>query len=300
MIASLLAHALRALAWLAGFAGGALRQRIALAVATREVRRQSARARVVACNLRLAALDPALAEAAIAQTLLTFLESLRFWTRPRAENLREVIALEDDVERCFPSGPAKRGRPLVVVGPHLGNWELLVQWLAAHGPFTLLYTRGKSLTIDRFLRRVRERSGVTALPADAHGLKPLLRALKRGETVGIMPDQTPDGPGGRWSTFFGVPTLTMTLLHRLAMRHPEAQFVLAAAMRRPDGRFELRIEPLPPAVTSGPVQGSVDALNLAIETMVRRDPTQYQWTYKRFKGQRPGEPLVNPYWPECY
>lgn len=298
MPTSLLAHALRALAWLAGCAGGALRRRIAFALAAGEVRRGSARARVVACNLRLAGLDPALTEAVLAETLLTLLESLRFWTRPRAENLGEVAAI--DVERCFSFAPATRGRPVVVVGPHLGNWELLVQWLAARGPFTLLYTRGKSPVVDRFLRRVRERSGVTALPADAAGLKPLLRALERGETIGIMPDQTPDGPGGLWSTFFGVPTLTMTLLHRLASRHPEAQFVLAAVVRRADGRFDLQIEPLPAAVTSGPVQEGVDALNLVIEAMVRRHPTQYQWTYKRFKGQRPGEPLVNPYWPECY
>jgi len=76
--------------------------------------------------------------------------------------------------------------------------------------------------------------------------------------------------------------------------------VLAAAEREADGRFRILIEPLPPAVTSGTVQDGVDALNLAVEAMVRRDPMQYQWTYKRFKGQRPGEPLVNPYWPECY
>ena len=60
------------------------------------------------------------------------------------------------------------------------------------------------------------------------------------------------------------------------------------------------IEPVPAAVTSGPVQAGLDALNSAVEAFVRRDLAQYQWTYKRFKGQRPDEALVNPYWPECY
>jgi KDO2-lipid IV(A) lauroyltransferase len=53
-------------------------------------------------------------------------------------------------------------------------------------------------------------------------------------------------------------------------------------------------------VTSGPVEAGLDALNSAVEAFVRRDLTQYQWTYKRFKGQRPNEAPVNPYWPECY
>ena len=42
------------------------------------------------------------------------------------------------------------------------------------------------------------------------------------------------------------------------------------------------------------------AMNAVIEAMARACPAQYQWTYKRFKGQRLGEDLVNPYWPECY
>jgi KDO2-lipid IV(A) lauroyltransferase len=131
-------------------------------------------------------------------------------------------------------------------------------------------------------------------------MKHLLRALKRGETLGITPDQTPDATGGQWSPFFGVPALTMTLLHRLGTRHPEARFLLAAAERLPGGRFRIVIEPLPATVTSGPVQVGLDALNSAVEAFVRRDLAQYQWTYKRFKGQRANEAPVNPYWPECY
>lgn len=296
MSTPLSAHALRALAWLAGCAGPGLRGRIAARIADRALRRNTAIARVAARNLRLVGLDASMARATLVQTVLTFVESLNFWTRPRASTLGCISGVEglEHLEA------AERAGAVVVVAPHYGNWELLLQWVAARRPTTLLYTRGKSPAVDGFLRRVRERDGVTAVPADAHGLRPLLMALKRRESLGITPDQTPDDAGGRWSPFFGVPALTMTLLHRLAARHPETCFVLAAAERDADGRFRILVQPLPASVTSGTVQDGVDALNLAIEAMVRRDPTQYQWTYKRFKGQRPGEPLVNPYWPECY
>lgn len=253
-------------------------------------------ARVVDCNLRLTGLDPTLASPTLVHSHLTLLESLRFWTRPRATNLRtitEVVGLQH-----LEAG--ERAGPVVVVAPHYGNWELLAQWLAARRPLALIYTRGKSAPYDGFLRLARERHDVSAVPADMHGLKPLLRALQRGETLGITPDQTPDDAGGQWSSFFGVPCLTMTLIHRLGLRHPEACFVLAAAERLPEGCFRIVIEPLPATVTSGPVQTGVDALNSAVEAFVRRDLAQYQWTYKRFKGLSPGGNCENPYWPECY
>jgi KDO2-lipid IV(A) lauroyltransferase len=290
------AHALRALAWLAGLPGARLRVAIARRLATRECRRRGARARVVDCNLRLASLDPGLTRPVLVQTYLTLLESLRFWTRRRATNLQAVA--EVDGLQHLEAG--ERAGPVVIVAPHYGNWELLVQWMATRRRLTLIYTRGKSAAFDGFLRLVRERHGVCAVPADLHGLKPLLRALQRGETVGITPDQTPEAAGGLWSPFFGVPALTMTLLHRLGARHPEARFVMAVAERMPKGRFRVVIEPLPAAVTSGPVQAGLDALNSAVETVARRDPAQYQWTYKRFRGQRADEAPVNPYWPDCY
>jgi KDO2-lipid IV(A) lauroyltransferase len=292
----LAAHALRALAWLAGLPGPGLRQAIAERVAALDCRRRGTMVRVVDCNLRLAGLDAAMTRPVLMQTQLTLLEGLRFWTRPRATNLRaitEVVGLPH-----LEAG--ERAGPVVIVAPHYGNWELLVQWLAERRPLTLVYTRAKSSAVDAFLRLARERGGVSAVPADVHGMKPLLRALQRGETLGITPDQTPDAAGGQWSRFFGVPCLTMTLLHRLGTRHPEARFLLAAAERLADGCFRIVIEPLPPTVTSGPVEAGLDALNSAVEAFVRRDLTQYQWTYKRFKGQRLGEAPVNPYWPECY
>jgi KDO2-lipid IV(A) lauroyltransferase len=58
--------------------------------------------------------------------------------------------------------------------------------------------------------------------------------------------------------------------------------------------FALRFEPVPDAAEG------VAALNAAVERVARRDPAQYQWTYKRWSIPAPGNPLGNPYWPDCY
>jgi len=289
------AHVLRALAWLAGLPGPRLRLALARFMAARALRSNSREARIVEHNLRLAGLDAGLRREALEAASLTLLESLRFWTRPAQRNLEDVRA----VEGLALLEAAEAAGAVLIVAPHHGNWELLVQWLARRRAFSLLYTRGASAGLDRFLKLARERHGVRAVPADAHGMKPLLRALQAGGTVGITPDQVPDEGGALWSSFFGVPALTMTLIPRLAARSG-ATALLAAAERRADGGFTLRLEALPAAVTSGTAEAAVDALNLAVEQVVRRSPAQYQWTYKRFKGQRPGEDLINPYWPECY
>ncbi len=295
MDASLPARWLRWLAWCGGLPGPRLRHRLASSFAALEQRRRTKRARVVATNLRLAGLDAAVDVGTVLRhTALTALESLRVWTRPPTTTLRDVVEVVGGEHLA--QAMARGG--VLVVAPHHGNWELLAQWLATRGAFSLLYTRGEGAIADAFLRLARERGGVRAVPADLHGMKPLLKALQRGELVGITPDQVPSG-GGAWAPFFGVPALTMTLIDRLADRSGAAR-VLAAAERRADGRFRIVIEPLaadPPTLSA---DDRAMALNAAVEAFVRREPAQYQWTYKRFKGKHPEHGLLNPYWPECY
>jgi KDO2-lipid IV(A) lauroyltransferase len=97
----------------------------------------------------------------------------------------------------------------------------------------------------------------------------------------------------------------MTLLPRLA--HRTGAVVLFAYCERigdlPDGRgpaFALRLEPAPDAIADVDAGVGVAALNAAVERIARRDPGQYQWTYKRWSIPPPPGTLGNPYWPDCY
>ena len=270
--------------------------------------RTDARESLVALrNLELAfpQMDPAEREALRKRILLStarqLLETLRFWTRPHPENL--ALIRETEGESLFDAAIAG-GRGVIVAAPHHGNWELLNQWLAAKSPISILYAPPESRVGEDFLRRVRaaddDASRVTQVRAEAAGVRQLLRTLREGGVVGILPDQQPKGGDGEFASFFGMQALTMTLLSRLAARSG-ATVLFAWCERVPapgaasPPAFAVHVEAAPPDVASADLAIGVHALDSAIESIARRDPAQYQWTYKRFKRRPKGSGESNPY-----
>ena len=233
----------------------------------------------------------ALQRAVLRQTARLGIETLRIWTRPRADNLALVASVHgDDVLQAALAA----GRGVIVAAPHYGNHELVIEWMAARGPFALVYRAPESATGDRFLRLARGGENVVLVPAEAAAMRPLLKSLQGGGVVGITPDQQPKEGAGDFAPFFGRPAQTLSLIPRLAARTGAA--VLAVyAERRADGRFDLRIEPMPDAVRGDDLPAALAAMNAAVEAIARRDMSQYQWTYKRFSRRPPGSPDPNPY-----
>jgi KDO2-lipid IV(A) lauroyltransferase len=239
----------------------------------------------------------------LATTARQMLETLRFWTRPHAENL--ALVGESQGEALFEAAIAG-GRGVIVAAPHYGNWELLNQWLAARTPISILYAPPESRVGEDFLRRVRAADDgaqrVTQVRAQAAGVRQLLRTLREGGVVGILPDQQPKAGEGEFAPFFGYPALTMTLLSRLAAR--SGANVLFAWCERLSDRdpasppaFAVHVEAAPADIASTAPGIGVAALDAAVERIARRDPAQYQWTYKRYSRQQRAQADVdaNPY-----
>src|SRR5699024_4007629 len=86
----------------------------------------------------------------------------------------------------------RQGRGVIVLAPHFGNWEILNFWLSSHFPFTAMYEPPKLGELDAATRQGRERQGATLVPTSPRGVASLLKALRRSEAIGILPDQEPD------------------------------------------------------------------------------------------------------------
>lgn len=182
-----------------------------------------------------------------------------------------------------------QGRGAIVITPHLGAWEMAGLYVSSRYPLTTLY-RPSRLDIDALIRAGRERLGARVVPTDTRGVRALFETLRSGGVLGMLPDQDPGPGGGIFAAFFGWPANTMVLLSRLAIKSG-APVILTYAERLPRGRgYRLYFEALPATVSTGPLEASVAAVNLAVEQAVRRLPSQYLWAYKRFKTRPSGEP----------
>lgn len=259
--------------------------------------RNTREARVARRNLELVL--PGLSAAAREQALRDVLrhtgrnamETLRVWTRPRADNLR-LIRTMHGVELLDAAQAAGRGT--LIVAPHHGNLEVVIEYIASRGPLALVYRVPDSAAGDAFLRLARGGENLLLVPAETNALRPLWKALKAGGVVGLTPDQQPKLGAGIFAPFFGLQALTLTLAQRLAERSG-ATVVLAYAERGDGGLFDLHIEPAPAAIASPDIAVATAAMNAAVEAIARRDLRQYQWTYKRFTLRPPGSGETNPY-----
>jgi KDO2-lipid IV(A) lauroyltransferase len=182
---------------------------------------------------------------------------------------------------CITAAQAE-GRGVIVLAPHLGNWEMVGLHLPSLGATVSLYEPPQIAALGALMESARERSGATLVPTDSRGLARLLRSVKGGHISGILPDQVPpDENSGENVEFFGIPCFTGTLASNM-IRRTGALAVFGFA-RRVRGGFELYYEPAEAAIYDADTAVSLAALNRGVERCVRQCVAQYQWEYKRFK-----------------
>ena len=222
----------------------------------------------------------------------TLLESPRAWLRD-PERLLEKVDPQDG-ERLIRAALA-RGKGLIFAAPHLGNWEMGVHFLTRTTPTTVLYRPPRQQVLETVMVRGRGRDHARVVPTDASGIRALYQALARGEAIAVLPDQQPkeEGSAAVFAPFFGQEALTMTLLSRLA-RKTGAAVLYVFVERLPMGRgFRMHWLPAPEGIADADPRTAAATLNRGVESCVAICPTQYQWTYRRFKTRRGG--LRNPY-----
>ena len=177
-----------------------------------------------------------------------------------------------------------QGRGMVMLTPHMGAFELLSLWIGQRVPFMAMYRQPKFAEAEAVMLAGRERLGVQMATADLKGVRMLLRHLKQGHVVGLLPDQVPSGQGEFVLVdWFGRPAKTMTLPIKL-LHQAQAGLVLMFA-KRVDAphRFELYFE-VADVPNSGDVAADVQTLNHHMERLIRMAPEQYLWHYNRYKG----------------
>lgn len=257
------------LGWLSYLASGSLRRRMQAHVAQ-------------------AGLPWAQARASVAETGRMVAELPWLWTRPADSRLGTLVRWEgaDLVDAAVAAG-----RGLVILTPHAGSFEVIGQAYAerwgGERPMTALYRPARKPWLTELVRKSRLRPGLLTAPATLAGVRLMIRTLRKGDTIGLLPDQVPPEGMGVWVPFFGRPAYTMTLAARL-LQQTGAAWVLAWCERLPHGRgYVVRVSaPIEPLPASGDPAESAAVINRAMEHVIRQCPGQYLWSYNRYKSPR--------------
>lgn len=242
------------------------------------------------CYPQMAELERArLLVTSLRETAKTMLETPLAWQGSRRRLLRLVKAVHG--EGLLQQG-IEAGKGVIIASPHLGSWEVIGQYLQARHPLTCMYKPPESPVVQSLMQRGRTHLGMQLAPTDAGGVRTLLGALKRGELIGILPDQDPMEGAGVFVPFFGIQARTMTLLPKLAARSG-ASVLVAYAERLSWGRgYAVHFHPCDEAIRDSDPAIAASAMNAAVEAAVRECPQQYQWSYKRFRHRPNREPNI--------
>jgi KDO2-lipid IV(A) lauroyltransferase len=246
-------------------------------------------------NAALAGVSVADRPASVGEAGRLVAELPRLWLRQADRPIADAVHWEG---RETLQALLDRGKGLVLLTPHLGSFEVSAQAYAqAFGgrqPITVLYRPARKRWLRALEETARARPALATAPATLAGVRQMLRALKRGETVGLLPDQVPPEGMGVWVPFFGQPAYTMTLAARLVQQTGAAVGLLWTE-RLPHGRgyvvhADALPEPLPdPSTVGGGDEASALVINRAMEAVIRRCPRQYLWGYHRYKQPRQPE-----------
>ncbi len=183
----------------------------------------------------------------------------------------------------------ERGAGVVCITSHLGNWEVLNHWYCSQCSPVIFFRPPKQSAVDALLRRQRAQLGNRVAPSTREGITMVMREVRSGGAVGIPADPEPAVKSGVFVPFFAVSALTSKFVPNL-LRGGDARALFLHCVRLPDGAgFKVIVEAAPDALYSSDVTQATACMSAVIESYVRRWPSQYMWSMKRFKKRPPGE-----------
>jgi KDO2-lipid IV(A) lauroyltransferase len=226
-----------------------------------------------------------LTSAAVAESGKSIAELPFIWCAPSARVLQTATVENWDLVQA--ALDAKQG--VIFLTPHLGCFEIIAQAIAARTPLTALYRPPRKAALKPLMEQARARHNLALAPANLSGVRVLLKTLKKGGAIGLLPDQVPQNGEGVWANFFGRAAYTMTLpakMHQMT----GAPIILSYAERRAHGdgyvirfvRFDGQL--------NGSAEEQARAINAAMEELIAQCPQQYFWSYHRYKRPSGVEP----------
>ncbi len=157
-------------------------------------------------------------------------------------------------------------------------------------PACTIYSTQNNAAVDDWMRRGRQRFGDATLLSRSEGVKPIVRALREGKMLYLLPDMDLGPTESVFVPFYGVPTATVPSLSRFA-KLGQARVVPVVTCLTDFG-YEVKVHPAWPDYPSADATADAALMNQRLEGYINEMPEQYYWVHKRFKTRPPGAPSV--------
>ncbi len=215
---------------------------------------------------------------AAAQGMTLAEAALIAWNKDR-DQITSLVSVDESfymVKKLLESGEA-----VVFLTPHIGNFEIAVKYFAYHLPMEIqiLYKQAKDPVLEEIMFNGRSEANILPVPTTRKGVLSLMKHLRAGGCIGILPDNVASGGDGEWVKFFGQDVYATSLAAKIS-QIPKTNVIMVHSLRTPTG-FSVKCIPFVPA--SADIQQIMQQLYSALEDIVREAPEQYYWTYDRFR-----------------
>jgi Kdo2-lipid IVA lauroyltransferase/acyltransferase len=211
------------------------------------------------------------------------------------ESLKKLIEFQVDSDVYAEYQRLKsEGRGIIIVSPHLGNWETLVfGWATYDAPMSYLARPLDNPLIEKLTVDLRTKFGNRPINK-TNSVMAAARVLREEGLLGILADVNAHPKEGVFVPFFGVPACTSSGVALLAMRTNSAIVPMCGAWDEEKqhyvGVHGRMIYPSDTGDRKRDILETTAAFTAEVEKLVRRFPNQWLWIHKRWKTRPPGEP----------
>ena len=221
-----------------------------------------------------------LTKKSLVETSKVIFELGKCWFKYRKTGVQDITKVEgfNMVEESL-----AKGSGVILFAPHLGNIEILLNFLAEKFNCYIPYTPAKIDALEKIMKKSREQMGANMVTTSISGIRSMLRALKKGDVVVMASDQVPDKRSGLICDFFGNEALTVSLISRLSKRTESSCHLVYCVRQKSGSGFKIVFEKKLDSMNKLDEQEGSNLMNRELEKCIIKFPEQYAWEYKRFK-----------------
>jgi KDO2-lipid IV(A) lauroyltransferase len=180
------------------------------------------------------------------------------------------------------------GRGAILLTAHFTTLEIGARVLNTQVPLNAMHKRPKNQLLAHFFERHRGRHALRIFSRD--NIRGMVRALRDNECVWYAPDQSYRKKGAEMIHFFGVPAATNVFTSRLATLTGAAVLFVGHERLPGNAGYRVTLHPAPAGYPSPSATEDAEQFHRFVESEIRRNPAQYWWIHRRFKGLTPDYP----------